>query len=419
MNHEELFAERIGGDQFGKDTTVYKFEKIKRAKATAQAANPGKTIIDFGVGEPDDMASAEARLALIEAVNRHELRGYADNGVPEFQFAVAEHLNDTLGLSLPLDRATEFVNHSIGGKNALALIPAAFINPNDVTIMPVPGYPVLGTWTKYMGGRVETVQLLQKNGFLPDLNRVEDICKRRGNQVKLFYANYPHNPTGAVATPEFCEDLLGLADKYNFLVINDGAYLDLTFDENPVSMLQATGGMDRSVLVGSMSKGYNMTGWRLGWFAGKPEIVSAIATVKDNADSGQAKFIQLACAEALAHQEDPVIIAKKYESRLERMVDVFRKHGFDVEVPKAGFLLYMRSPKKIDGVAMCTAEAASQYLINNLLISTVPWDDAGAYLRASATFEAGRCCRLAGDFEEENKVLLDSDSRLSEHTFEF
>ena len=160
---QQNFANRIGGANYGKDTAIYKFEKIKRAKAAAKQEHPGTELIDMGVGEPDEMADAGIVAKLAEEAGKRENRGYADNGIPEFKEAAVRYLKNVFGVE-GIDAATE-VLHSIGSKPALAMLPSCFINPGDITIMTVPGYPVLGTHTKYLGGEVYNVELKKRTDF--------------------------------------------------------------------------------------------------------------------------------------------------------------------------------------------------------------------------------------------------------------
>ena len=171
MDIQGLFADRIGGREFGTSTEIYKFEKIKRAKAAAREARPDVEILDFGVGEPDRMAPAPIREALKTAVDDPDNRGYSDNGIPAFQEAAAEYMKTFFGVE-GLDPAIH-INHSIGSKPALAMIPLCFVNPGDVMFMTVPGYPVMATHTSYVGGEIVKVPLLKENGFLPDLGNAK------------------------------------------------------------------------------------------------------------------------------------------------------------------------------------------------------------------------------------------------------
>src|SRR5262249_17730078 len=163
------FADRIGGANYGKETEIYKFEKIKRAKRKALAEHPERKLIDFGIGENDEMAPESVRGGMAREISRPENRGYSDNGVAEFKEAAARFMQRNFGVTL--DPASE-VNHCIGSKTALAMLPAAFINPGDVTLMTVPGYPVAGTHTRYYGGSVHRLPLTAETDFLPDLDSV-------------------------------------------------------------------------------------------------------------------------------------------------------------------------------------------------------------------------------------------------------
>src|SRR5947207_14794649 len=194
---QSLFAERIGGVNYGKGSEIYKFEKIKRAKRAVLAAHPERELLDFGIGENDDMADPLIREVGKREIDKLENRGYADNGIQSYKEAVAEFMKKVFGVAL--DPATE-VNHAIGSKPALAMLPACFINPGDVTLMTVPGYPVAGTHTAYYGGEVFKLPLREENGFYPDLKSIPaDIRKR----AKLLVINYPNSPTGATATRDF------------------------------------------------------------------------------------------------------------------------------------------------------------------------------------------------------------------------
>lgn len=403
-----LFADRIGGDQFGKDTAIYKFEKIKRAKAAAKAANPEIELIDMGVGEPDDKAFPEVIAALAEEANKVENRFYSDNGIPEFQGAVATYMKELY--KVELDAGTE-ICHSIGSKSALSLLPSCFINPGDIAIMTTPGYPVLGTWTKFLGGEVVNLPLTKENGFFPDLDSLTDDQKKR---AKLLYLNYPNNPTGAVASEEQFATAIKFAKENDLIIVSDAAYSALNFKGAPLSILAVEGGKDVAVELHSMSKGFNMTGWRLGWVCGNPLAVKAFMNNKDNADSGQFMAIQKASVKALENQaEITPQISAKYERRLKFLAEMLQELGFDAKTPEGSFYLYVEIPKATEsGETFTTGEAFSQWMIKENQISTVPWDDAGAYVRFSATF-------VAPTIEEETRVLNEVKNRLAGHKFVF
>lgn len=406
---QQMFANRIGGNQFGKDTVLYKFEKIKRAKAAAKKAHPDVELIDMGVGEPDEMADEGIIKTLSEEANKPENRGYSDNGIAEFKVAAAEYMEKVFGVP-GINPETE-VNHAIGSKPALAMLPSAFINPGDITIMTVPGYPVMGTHTKWLGGEVVNLPLTAENNFLPDLDSLTEDQKKR---AKLLYINYPNNPTGASATKEFFEKVVAFAKENNIIVISDSAYAALTFDgEKPLSFLSVEGAKEVGIEIHSLSKAYNMTGWRMAFVAGNELVVKAFATVKDNNDSGQFIPIQKAAMYGLQHPEITEKISEKYSRRHDLLVEVLREVGFTVNKPKGSFYLYVAIPKGIKGGRRFeSAEEFCQYLITEKLISTVPWDDAGNFLRFSVTFQAK-------GVEAEKKVIEEIKRRLTDVEFEF
>jgi len=195
---QNLFADRMGGNTFGKDTPIYKFEKIKRAKKAALSTHPHQELIDLGVGEPDEMASPLSIRALAEEITKPENRGYADNGGPEYRKAAQVWMKKVFGVT-DLDPDTEIL-HSIGSKAALSILPAALINPGDIVLMTVPGYPVFGTHARWYGGGVYTLKLEEKHHFLPDLDSIPDDIRKR---AKVLVLNYPNNPTGASGTEDF------------------------------------------------------------------------------------------------------------------------------------------------------------------------------------------------------------------------
>lgn len=398
---QQMFADRIGGANYGKGTAIYKFEKIKRAKRKALAEHPERSLIDFGIGENDEMAPESVRVAMAREINQPENRGYADNGIAEFKEAAARYMNRWFGVEL--DPATE-VNHAIGSKPALAMLPAVFINPGDVTLMTVPGYPVAGTHTQYYGGEVHRLPLLPENGFFPDLEGIDAETRQR---AKLLVINYPNSPTGTVATSDFYARVVDFARENNIVVVQDAAHAMLNFKDKPTSFLSTPGAREVGVEVHSLSKGHDMIGWRIGFVCGHPLIVQAFADVKDNTDSGQFIAIQKAAASALDDDSIPRHTCAKYRRRMEKLVAMLNGCGFDCKMPEGTYFLYTRTPRGIEGgLTFDSAEAASQYLITEHSICTVPWDDAGAYLRFSVTYEAA-------DEQAEDALMQETAARLS------
>ena len=405
---QNLFAERIGGKNYGKENKIYKFEKIKRAKREAMEKNPGVTLIDFGVGEPDEKAFEVVISALKKEADDPENRGYSDNGINEFKTAAVEYMKNVYGVT-GLNPDTDVI-HSIGSKSALAMMPSAFINPGDVALMTVPGYPVFGTHTAWYGGEVYNLPLKKENGFLPDLRSIpEDILKR----AKVLVVNYPNNPTGAVADESFYREVIEFARKNSIVVVVDAAYAALVYGRKPFSFLSLPGAKEVGVEIHSLSKAFNMTGWRLAFVVGNELVVRAFADVKDNYDSGQFKAVQKAGVAALQNPDITEKINTKYERRLKKLVALLQRLGFEVEMPGGTFFLYVKIPRGVKGGRKFeNAEDFSQFLIKEMLISTVPWDDVEPYVRFSATFEAS-------GIEDEERIMKEVETRLREYEFEF
>lgn len=409
---QQLFAERIGGTHYGKSTAIYKFEKIKRAKAAARKAKPTLDLIDLGVGEPDEMAFPQVVRTLQTEAAKAENRGYADNGGTDLKHAAARYMKSLFGVEV--DPETE-VLHSIGSKSALSILPACLINPGDVVLMTTPGYPVFGTHAKYYGGVVHNLKLTAENGFLPDLKAIPaDILAK----AKVLVLNYPNNPTGACATRAFYTEVVAFAKQHALVVIQDAAYGSLHFGAEQLSLLQVPGAKDVALELHSLSKSHNMTGWRIGFVTGNALLVKAYGDVKDNSDSGQFLGIQKAGAAGLDDVAIPRAIAAKYSRRMDLLVGVLARCGFQVQKPDAGFFLYMPAPKAASGpegtrLTFDSGEAFSQWMITELLISTVPWDDCGAFVRFSVTFVSDQ--GEAG----EAAVVAEVARRLSPWKFEF
>lgn len=406
---QEMFAERIGGSRFGMSDVIYKFEKIKRSKREVAELHPDMELIDLGVGQPDYMADGEIIRVLSEESTKWENRGYADNGIDEFKKAAAKYMDQVFGVK-DIDYETETL-HMIGSKAGLTILPQAFINPGDVTLITVPGYPVMGTITEWLGGEKYELPLKEEHAFYPDLDAIpENICKR----AKLIYVNYPNNPTGQAATREFFENLVAFAKKNHIIIVQDAAYAAICLDgQKPLSILSIDGAKDIAVEIHSLSKSYNMTGWRLGFAVGNAKIIAALAAVKDNFDAGQFKPIQLAGSYALAHPELTEQMNTVYKRRQKLLCELLAEKGFCVTPSRGTFYLYVKAPTGMaDGTTFATAEDFSQYMIREKMISVVPWDDAGHYVRFSLTFHAPTA-------EAEKEILDEVRARLADCEFVF
>jgi LL-diaminopimelate aminotransferase len=408
-NIQKLYANRIGGENFGVGTSIFKFEKIKRAKREVVMEHPEMELIDLGVGEPDEMADEGIIRTLSEQAGIFDNRGYADNGILDFQRAASIYMEEVYHVKGLVPEKE--ILHVMGSKSALSMLPQAFINPQDVSLLTVPGYPILGTITGWLGGEVHKLALTKENGFLPDLSLIPDNILKR---AKLLYINYPNNPTGSSATEEFFREVVSFAKRYQIIVIQDAAYAALTFGNvRPLSFLSIPGAKEVGIEIHSLSKAFNMTGWRLGFACGNSDVIAALAAVKDNHDSGQFKAIQHAGIYALEHPELTKRSCVKYERRHRKLAKVLERIGFLVEAPKASFYQYARIPKRtVDGVEFHDAEQFTQYLIRQAMISVVPWDDEGHFIRLSVTF-------VAGDEIDEDRVINEIYNRMISMRFVF
>jgi len=256
--------------------------------------------------------------------------------------------------------------------------------------------------------------LTEANRYLPALDEIptEVLAK-----AKVVVLNYPNNPTGGSATPEFFAKVVEFATRHRLVVIHDAAYAALVFEGKPLSFLATPGAKEVGIELHSTSKSFNMTGWRCGFVAGNPLLVKAYADVKDNTDSGQFLAIQHAAAYCFDHPEITEKIAAKYSRRMDALVGVLRQAGFNAAKPKGSFFLYVPAPKaalKPNGerIPFKSGEEVSQWLITEQLISTVPWDDVNPSLRFSVTF-------IAKDQADEQRVLGEIGRRLSGVKFEF
>lgn len=382
---DNLISDCLGGSSFFESNKrLYKFEKIKKLTKEAILKNPNIPLIDLGVGEPDKMADESIIDILNIEARKTENRYYSDNGIPEFQEAAVNYMNKIYHIE---DLSTSNVMHGIGSKSILAMIPICFINPGDICLMPIPSYPTLGTYTKFLGGEVYTLPLCAENNFLINLDNIpQDIL----NKAKMLYLNYPNNPTGQIATIEFYEKVVEFAKKNNILVVSDLAYGHLTYDDyKPLSIFSVEGSLDICVEIHSMSKSFNMTGWRLAFIVGSEQFIKLYGTIKSHTDSGQFRAIQKAGAYALNNFNLVDINIDRYSRRLNLLTQTLQEIGFKVSKPKAGFYIYTPIPKGVkNGIKFDSAEDASSFILSNILVSTVPWDDCGSYLRFSVTYDA-------------------------------
>ncbi len=300
----------------------------------------GRDVIDMGVGDPDEPTPAFILQAMVKALKDARNHQYPSNrGLSVFREAIARWYRKRFGVRL--DPATEILP-LIGSKEGIAHLPLAYANPGDRVLVPDPCYPPYRTGTILAGARPVTVPLLAKNKFLPDL----DLLKKQARGAKLLFLNYPNNPTSATADLKFFKELVRFAQKVRVPICHDAAYSEMTYGgfKHP-SFLQAPGAMEVGIEFHSLSKTFNMTGWRVGWVCGNRQMISALAQVKSNIDSGVFQAVQMAGVKAL--QDKGTHLRRMlgiYRQRRDLIVSALRTAGWPVEPPKATFYLWAPIP---------------------------------------------------------------------------
>ena len=319
----------------------YLFVEIDRAKKKAR--DEGRDIIDLGIGDPDIPTPNFVIDAMSKAMREAKNHRYPlDQGLPEFRLSCAKHMKKRFGVEL--DPATEILP-LIGSKEGIAHMPLAFINPGDAVLVPDPSYPPYRSGTYFAGGEIETMPLMESHHFLPDLKAINHHILHK---VRMMYVNYPNNPTGAVCDANFFKDVVNFASKHNIIVCQDAAYSEMGYDGYKApSIFEAEGAKGVAIEFHSLSKTFNMTGWRIGFACGNRELIEALAKVKSNIDSGVFFAIQWAGAAALANYDKHIkSVIKVYEERRNCLVDGLNKIGWNVEKPKATFYVWCKVPPR-------------------------------------------------------------------------
>ena len=317
----------------------YLFKELDRLRD--EAVKRGVDIINLGVGDPDQPTPVNIVDRLAKAAREPKNHQYPSySGMNDFRLSVASWLSKRFGLNL--DPFKEILT-LIGSKEGIAHTPLAFINPGDLALVPEPAYPVYHIGTMFAGGESYFMPLKKENGFVPDL---EAIPTEVAQKARLMFINYPNNPTGATAELDYYEQVVEFALKHEIIVLADAAYSEMAFDGyKPVSFLQAPGAMEVGLEFHSLSKAYNMTGWRIGWAAGRPELVDGLGRVKSNVDSGAFNAIQTAGIEALEGDQTPAAeMRAMYARRRDVLIKGLKEAGLEVEPPKATFYVWAGIP---------------------------------------------------------------------------
>jgi LL-diaminopimelate aminotransferase len=385
----------------------YLFIEIDKKKRALLAA--GKDVINLGVGDPDLPTHKFIIDEMAKSIYDPKNHRYPfDEGVPAFRQAAASFMKKRFNVQMDADKN---ILTTIGSKDGIAHLPLAVVNPGDTVLVPQPGYPVYNTGALFAGGRPHIMPLLESNNFLPDFDAIPEDVKQ---QTRLVWLNYPNNPTAATAPLSFYKKAVELAHKYNWVIANDLAYGEVYFEEAPHSIFEIEGAMDVAIEFHSLSKSFNMTGWRIGWAAGNPDVVAALGQVKGNVDSGQFNAIQVAGKVALDHYDHPDVKKQMaiYRERRDALHTGLTQLGWQFRKPTAGFFCWANTPNKLPSMDLCSK------LIEEAHVVTVPGSGFGpageGYLRMSlvenenrlrqAVRQIGRC--LQNEAKTAEKVTV-------------
>jgi len=371
----------------------YLFVEINKKIAEKRAK--GEEVISFAIGDPDIATPANIIDRLCQAAQDPANHRYPETaGLPELRQAIAQWYQRRFGVSLDADSE---VLPLIGSKEGIGHIALCFIDAGDIALVPDPAYPVYSMGTILAGGKPYYIPLLQKNKFLPDLDAIpEDIVKG----AKLLWLNYPNNPTGAVAELDFFNRVVQFARQHDLAVCHDAPYSEVCFDDyQPVSFMQADGAKEVGVEFHSLSKSYNMTGWRIGMAVGNAGMIEALKRVKSNLDSGIPQAIQYAAIEALSGPQDAIEKHNAtYQRRRDLIIDLLNDIGLEARPPKAGLYIWAKVPQ-----GYTSLEFAND-LLDKVGVAVIPGIGYGSngegYVRLSLTIpDAGLVkglSRLAG-----------------------
>ncbi len=361
----------------------YLFATIDRMKQ--KAISRGVDLIDLSIGDPDIPTPKHIVEKIKKAVENpmhHRYPSY--EGMLSFRQAVADWYKKRFKVSLNPEIE---VLSLIGSKEGIGHIPLAFINLGDVVLVPSPGYPVYPIATLFAGGKNYMMPLVKENNFLPDLKAIpKNILKK----AKLMFINYPNNPTTAVANKKFYEEVIKFATKNNIIICHDAAYSEIYYDnQKPLSFLQTPGAKDVGIEFHSLSKTYNMTGWRIGFTVGNAEVIAGLGKIKTNLDSGVFQAVQEAGIEALKTKEAVLAnIRDTYQERRDVLYRGLKNLGLEVEKPKATFYLWVKVPKGFNSTSFVS------HILNKAGVLATPGSGFGdpgeGYIRFAVTVSAKR-----------------------------
>ncbi len=349
-----------------------------------EVAARGVDIISLGIGDPDSPTFPHIVQALAEAAARSANHRYPDyEGLPSFRAAAAGFVQRRFGVTI--DPATEVVS-LIGSKEGIANMAVAFVDPGDIVLVPDPGYPVYGIGTSFNGGTPYRMPLTRENDFLPDLAAIPTDIARR---AKLMWLGYPNNPTAALASPRFFADVVEFATKHGIIIAHDNAYSEIYYDEAPPSILATPGADAVAIEFHSLSKTYNMTGWRVGFAIGNRTLIGGLGKVKTNVDSGVFQAVQEAGIAALTGDQAPVAAMRAlYRERRDVLLAALARLGLEAQPVRGTFYVWVRVPHGF------TSASLTAKLLQEIGVVVTPGSGFGAagegYIRFSLTVATAR-----------------------------
>ena len=366
----------------------YLFAELDRLKQAE--IKKGVDVIPLGIGDPDQPTPENIVQAMHRAIDRKENHHYPSyEGMPAFREAAAGWFQDRFGVTLDPDQEVVTL---IGSKEGIGHFPLAFVDPGDVVLVPDPGYPVYEIGTLLAGGVPYFMPLNRENGFLPDLRAIpHDILRK----ARIIFLNYPNNPTAAVASRGFFDKVVRFAMENRLIVCHDAAYTEIFYDgEKPMSFLEADGALDVGIEFHSLSKTYNMTGWRIGFAAGSAQLIQGLGKIKTNLDSGIFQAIQEAGIEALSEDQSSVEkMRAMYQERRDTFVAGLRDAGLSCDPPRATFYLWMQVPRGYTSKTFC------EFLLKKAGIAATPGNGFGksgeGYIRFTLTVSKERLAEAA------------------------
>jgi LL-diaminopimelate aminotransferase len=361
----------------------YLFASIDKMKQ--KAIDKGIDLIDLSIGDPDMPTPSHIVNAMKKAVQKPANHRYPSyEGMLSYREAVSRWYKKRFNVKL--DAQTEVLS-LIGSKEGIGHIPLAFINPGETVLVPSPGYPVYATGTLFAGGRSFFMPLREENDFLPDLTVIpKNVLKK----AKLIFLNYPNNPTSATASLQFYKDIVRIALKYNIIVCHDASYTEIYYEvKKPLSFMQIPGAKDTGIEFHSLSKTYNMTGWRIGFAVGNRDILAGLGKIKTNLDSGVFQAIQEAAIFALDTDDSTLsTIRKTYQERRDILYSGLKRLGMHLMKPKATFYIWTKVPSKFDSMGFVS------HLLNRAGVLTTPGNGFGVagegYVRFALTASVER-----------------------------